>query len=290
MGQGPTFNKPQACVIIDDPLLRENYGFLNYRRLLDAMERYNFHSTIAFIPWNYERTDPEIARLFIEHPDRLSLCVHGCNHTKSEFGSADPRWLNFLAGLALQRMNRHQELSGIPFDKVMIFPQGDFSTESMAALAANGYLAAVNHIHMIPDSVSISSPAILEFGIPLLVRRDIDRIEDLKSDLSSGRPALIMLHHNSFRYKYDKVGEAIEEINRIGNIQWGGLSNIVENLFPDRAVTRKVPELDNKEGYDLRIFLRRHLCEFRDNYLSKSRILAYVVNRMHSKEKRLIDY
>jgi hypothetical protein len=67
-----------ANIIIDDPLLRENYGYLNYRKLLDLMDKHNFFSTIAFIPWNYKRTDKKIAALFKERPDRFSLCVHGC--------------------------------------------------------------------------------------------------------------------------------------------------------------------------------------------------------------------
>lgn len=53
-----------ACIIIDDPLLRENYGFLNYRKLLDLMDKHDFHTSIAFIPWNYNRTDKNLATLF----------------------------------------------------------------------------------------------------------------------------------------------------------------------------------------------------------------------------------
>ena len=46
-----------ANLTIDDPWLREPYGHLDYKDLLTEMERHNFHTTIAFIPWNYDRSE-----------------------------------------------------------------------------------------------------------------------------------------------------------------------------------------------------------------------------------------
>jgi len=43
-------NQHHATVVIDDPLLRKDYGFLNYERVLALMDEYNFHTSIAFIP------------------------------------------------------------------------------------------------------------------------------------------------------------------------------------------------------------------------------------------------
>src|SRR3954454_1345945 len=42
---------PRACFIIDDPLLTESYGFLNYRELVRSMEKIPFSASIAFIPY-----------------------------------------------------------------------------------------------------------------------------------------------------------------------------------------------------------------------------------------------
>ena len=42
--------RDQACLVVDDPLLRKNYGFLNYRRLARIMDEMRFTTSIAFIP------------------------------------------------------------------------------------------------------------------------------------------------------------------------------------------------------------------------------------------------
>ena len=133
-----------ARFIIDDPLLAEQYGFLDYRALLSSMHREGYGTSIAFIPWNYRRTSSHTASsLFGRRPD-LSICIHGCDHTNKEFESADPALLEWKAGLALERMERHQTRTGLPFERVMVFPQGRFSSDAMRALRAADYLAAVN--------------------------------------------------------------------------------------------------------------------------------------------------
>ncbi|PYL49299.1 MAG: hypothetical protein DMF40_02565 [Verrucomicrobia bacterium] len=78
-----------ACLTIDDPLLRPTYGFVDYRELLSFMRRYKFSTNIAFIPWNWRRSDSSVTRLFRENPEYYSISVHGCAHTQAEFGSDD---------------------------------------------------------------------------------------------------------------------------------------------------------------------------------------------------------
>ena len=53
-----------ACLIIDDPVLRPKYGCLDYKRLLKEMKIHNFFTEIAFIPYNYRKSDAETVRLF----------------------------------------------------------------------------------------------------------------------------------------------------------------------------------------------------------------------------------
>jgi len=62
---------------VDDAWLREPYGYLQYSDLLQEMRRHNFHTTIAFIPWNYDRSEPDVISLFRANSDRLSICIHG---------------------------------------------------------------------------------------------------------------------------------------------------------------------------------------------------------------------
>src|SRR5260370_11516087 len=52
-----TTQETSACLIIDDPLLKPRYGFLAFRELLQLMNKQTFATTIAFIPWNWRRTN-----------------------------------------------------------------------------------------------------------------------------------------------------------------------------------------------------------------------------------------
>ncbi len=101
---------PSACLIVDDPLLKPRYGALDYRKHLAVMDSRKFTTSIAFIPWNHRRTDRRVADLFRSRPDAFSLCIHGCDHTRAEFGDADAAVLRQRASLALERMRSHRAL------------------------------------------------------------------------------------------------------------------------------------------------------------------------------------
>jgi hypothetical protein len=115
------------------------------------MDADEFAATIAFIPWNHRRSEPETVDLFRNRPDRLSLCVHGTDHTGGEFKAGDETTLRRKAKTALARMVEHQAMTGLRYDPVMIFPQGGFCKAASRALSAEGYLAAINTSVMASD-------------------------------------------------------------------------------------------------------------------------------------------
>ena len=157
-----------ACIIIDDPLLHSNYGYLNYRKIISLMEKYNFFTTIAFIPWNYNNTDKQTADLFLKNKDKLSICVHGCDHTREEYSSNDITHLNNITKIATFRMMEHEKKTGISFDKGMVFPQGSFSNQAMDSLKENGYWAAINTS---PISINLNDDLELKDGLCLYIAR-----------------------------------------------------------------------------------------------------------------------
>jgi len=263
-----------ASLIIDDPLLRENYGFLNYRTLLDLMDKHNFHTTIAFIPANYNRTDKKIAALFRERSDRFSLCVHGCDHVKGEFGRKDINYLAGLIKLATARMIEHEKRTGIPFDRVMVFPQGVFSNEALEALKMNNYSAAVNTEAM-PSTGCRSS------DFPFFLRYKLaEGVMDRKE------PTLIVLHHDDFKNGYRNLTDFIDSLNRSRNIKWDSVGNVVRHFVSSSAVDETLPNLDltglKFHGYKVtfKIWGRRYASELRDNYISKNDFLLICVNKM----------
>lgn len=238
--------KAQACLIVDDPLLSKKYGYLNYRHLIEVMDSCNFTTSIGFIPWNFKRTSRDIAALFSERSDRLSLCVHGCDHTKREFGSLDDEGLNHMIRTATSRMKQHRAITGLAFDKIMVFPQGIFSTHAMRMLKCNGYLAAVNSEAFPADfngSVRIGSflePAVMTFsGFPLFLRRYPHQLAEMALDLFWGRPVLLLAHHDFFKDRCAHVADAVRKLNALNaDIEWDNLGNIIRTSY----LSRKEPE------------------------------------------------
>jgi hypothetical protein len=239
-------NQHHATLIIDDPLLRKDYGFLNYERLLALTDEYNFHTSIAFIPFNYRRNSPGITRMFRERPDRLSICFHGNDHTAAEFASKDSGLLNAMLTVAESRMDAHQKETGIQCDHVMVFPQGNFSREAMAALKAHHFCAAVNSgPYPRGETFGLSlldfmEPAVLRYGgFPLFLRKYPREIEsqDIAFNLFFGKPVLIVEHHEIFKDP-QSITQLVSRINALApDIRWSNLEAAVENSYLRRWTT-----------------------------------------------------
>jgi hypothetical protein len=234
-----------ASVIIDDPLLQETYGFLNFKSLHRLAERYNFHAAIAFIPHNFRKSSPNIVRLFLENPARLSICYHGNDHTQAEFASTDREFLNLLLCVASRRMALHQKRTGLVCDPVMVFPQGNFSAEAMEVLRKHNFYAAVNTVpHPAHDPTTLTlgelaQPAVLRYGgFPLFLRSSVEKIrtEDIAFNVFFGRPVLIVEHHQDFAHE-ERLIALVEEINSTApGIQWSNLATVTsQSMLRRRA-------------------------------------------------------
>jgi hypothetical protein len=233
-------NLHHATLIIDDPLLRKDYGFLNYEGLLALMDKYDFHTSIAFIPFNYRRNSPGITRMFRERPDRLSICFHGNDHTAAEFASRNAGLLNGMLTVAEERMDVHEKKTRIHCDHVMVFPQGNFSRDAMAALKAHNFSAAVNSDPCPRGENSGFSllefiePAVLKYGgFPLFLRkypREIE-LQDIAFNLFFGKPVLIVEHHEIFKDPESLI-QLVSRINAFApEIRWSNVQTAVENSY-----------------------------------------------------------
>jgi hypothetical protein len=235
-----------ATMIIDDPLLRPNYGFLNYESLLRLSTEHNFHAATAFIPHNYQRNSKRILRLFRDNASYLSLCYHGNDHTRSEFASRDTDFLNSALAIAEERMKLHYQATGLRCDRVMVFPGSDFSEEAMQVLKSRNFYAAVSSAwHPLgqpsqPLLREICQPAVLRFGgFPLFGRnaaRDI-RSQDVAFNLFFGKPILTGEHHDTFKDPQSLV-PAVHRINAVSpGIRWSNLETAVSRSFLRRRAT-----------------------------------------------------
>jgi hypothetical protein len=272
------------------------YGFLNYEDLIDAFRGERFWASVAFIPWNRRRTRPVTGDLVKAGSSRLSLFVHGCDHTSAEFGSSSVDHLENLVRLGTSRMTEHREITGIDFDKVMIFPQAIFSQAAMTALEKNNYMAAVNSGLTPPGAGELKirdliQPAVTVYGFPLFHRRVATRLEDFALDLFLGQPAIIEAHHDDFRKGYGYLRDFVSRMNALDDIRWDRVGEVVQRASWVRktaegvavmACTRGRSDIPVQPGVEpgpvtrVRVWLRRHLSEFRDNYVSRSLVLARV--------------
>lgn len=284
---------PLACLIIDDPSLRRRYGFLDYNEVANLLRKEQLALTIAFIPWNYRKSVQQVIDLFLNNQENLSICVHGCDHTAGEFGTASERVLSEKIGLARKRMDEHKERFGLPYDNVMIFPQGIFSEESMEALKKHGFLATVNSSLLASNYQSgltirdLISPATCHYGLPLFLRRYPKRIEDFAYDLFFGRPALIVQHNIDFVEGWNQILSFINSLKRLEpNLQWLPLGRLVEEILGiNQCLTFSDKCLEHPLNCDFRTYLksalRRNLCDIRDNVFLKSQLLRSIIKRCH---------
>ena len=251
-----SWNTPElsACLVLDDPLLRARYGFVRYRDLLALMKEVQFSTSIAFIPWNWRRSDPKVVQLFKDNPQYFSLCVHGSDHTSGEFAISDRVQLRGIASEAVRRMSLHQRRTGLEYDRVMVFPQGIFSKEAILELKHAGFDAVVNtEVHSNPPAeqkLKISDVwdvAVMAYSdFPIYSRRyPTDGIENFAFDLVLGKPCLVVIHHDFCRDGYARLVEFIRQMNAIKTPpSWRRLGDVVRRGYRQKQISPDSVEIE----------------------------------------------
>ena len=231
----------RGCLIVDDPPLKPRYGFLQFGKALELMDSHDFTMSIAFIPWNWRRTDPKTVRMFQRRADRLSLCIHGCDHTAGEFAARSSATLNRKIKTATQRMQELSQATSLQHDQIMVFPQGAFSPEVGRALKLNGFVAAVNtevapsggarNDTLVSNLWSIANMAYGSF--PIFTRRYLTHgVENFAFDALLGKPCLMVAHHEVFKAGACELMEFIGKLNSLNwNLKWRSLGNVISHSF-----------------------------------------------------------
>jgi len=262
-----------ANLTIDDPWLVEPYGNVSYKALFKEMKKMNFHTTIAFIPWNYDKNKPEVISLFHNNPDRFSICIHGNNHDHYEFYKYKTEPGDFWPAKplnvqednikqALARMEKFRSLTGLSYDKVMIFPHGISPAETLGLLKKYNFLATVN-----ANNVPIGSnkPTDLLFQLrnvtarfenfPSLKRYAANRSEfNIALDLFLDNPVLFYVHQDFFHKGSDAFNKTARIVNNIQpDVKWRSLRYIAQHLYLEK--------LRDDGNYDLLAFTSNFIIE-----------------------------
>jgi hypothetical protein len=269
-----------ANLTIDDAWLREPYGHLNYRGLLEEMEKHNFHTTIAFIPWNYDRSEPDVASLVRGHPERFSICVHGNNHDHKEFADFQTKSLSVqIAALreSLSRMDKFQTLTGIPYDEVMVFPHSIGSERILEALKTYNFLATVNALNVPFDifrppafALALRSVVLSWGDFPSITRypaaaQHPEVLIAINEFLDN--PLLFYTHQDFFVNGISAFDAKADQVNRFEpDTRWRSLGDIVRHLYVvrlrddsnyDVLAFSSSLSLDNISGHDAIFYVRK---------------------------------
>jgi hypothetical protein len=234
-----------ANLTIDDPWLREPYGHVSYSGLLRQMEAHNFHTTIAFIPWNYDRSQPGVISLFRHHPERFSIAVHGDNHDHKEFTNYGSKPLEGqVSGMvqSLARMEKFKELTGLSYDRVMVFPHSIAPLQTVSALGTHGYLATVNESNIPQNEKTPTSksfwlrPITLSYGgVPSISRQSISvpiTPAYIAVNAYLDNPLLFYGHTQDFAGGITSFNQIADAINKIQpDTEWRSLGDLVEHFY-----------------------------------------------------------
>ena len=250
-----------ANLTIDDAWLTEPYGNLNYAGLLQEMQKANFHTTIAFVPWNFDRSQPGVVSLFKKHPDRYSICVHGDNHDHQEFYDYTTNPLvDQVAAIkqAIARMERFKALTGIPYDRVMSWPHEVVPpVPTLAALKEYNFLADVN-ADVVP--LGLKRPDDPQFALRsgstlfadfLTIKRLPASVRSAHSQIAVdsflGNPILFYAHQDFFAADNGAFDDTARLVNRIQpETIWTSLGEVARHFY---LLRRR-----DDENYDVKAF------------------------------------
>jgi hypothetical protein len=218
------------------------------------MERHRFSTTIAFIPWNWRRSDPEVVTLFKQNPGKYSLSIHGCDHTGAEFGSHDRGRLRSKTRQATDRMSGHESKTGLRHERVMIFPQGVFSEAAIGVLKHSNFTAAVNTevVGTAPQSTKVRIADVWDVAVmgyssfPIFTRRYPSQgVENFAFDIVLGKPCIVVIHHDFCRDRYAHLLDFVERLNALKcQLTWRSLGDVVRRSYRQREVSPGVWEIE----------------------------------------------
>jgi hypothetical protein len=310
-----------ANLSIDDPYLVEPYGHFSYADLLQEMRKSRFHTTIGFIPWNYNRSQNEAVEIVKYNQDKYSLSIHGNDHGLKEFHKTGVEENNEIIAIALARMETFSRMTGIPYDKVMIFPRSIGSSDTIRLLNKYNFLGSANGEN-IPSDVNsntrethFETESLYYVGdFPIIDRHAPRALSDFEIALAMflGLPVLFEAHHYDFQTGINWFNRTAELTNKIcPDVKWVSLGRVFQNLYTKKKIDDRnwdvkmfssnitIENTDSKtinyhikKAHDLSIPIRRITVEGRDYTFEKPSKELMIIVTVPPRESRevLIEY
>ena len=227
----------RAAFLFDDPNLRwRSYGYIDYTRLVRHADEHGYHAAMAMIPLDAGRPHMPTVDLFRRRADRLSLIVHGNDHTKGELlATDDDATAQTIAAQAMRRIQRFEQRAGLRVDRVMAPPHGLCSQPMTRALGAVGF-DALTAIHPLPWTETPPADPLLagwraaDFvaGCPVVPRIPLgSSAADIGLRAFLDHPLVVYGHHEDVAGGLDALAETAAIVNRLGDVRWTSVGEIV---------------------------------------------------------------
>lgn len=227
---------PRAAFLFDDPNLRwRTYGFIDYAKLLRDAELHGYHASMAMVPLDNRFAHAGTIDLFRRHPDRLSLVLHGNDHSSREL--LRPRSAASALALAAQALRRAEGFEAryeLGIDRVMTPPHGMCSEAVAAALAAVGFdgLCAIHPLPWAerpPASRPLAGwdPAEFAAGCAVVPRLHLGSTDaDIALRAFLDQPLVFYGHHEDLAAGLEPLGAIAARVERMGGARWCSLGEI----------------------------------------------------------------
>jgi hypothetical protein len=244
--RGESWETPpvRACLMFDDPNLHwPTYGFIDLRKLAVHARENNYHVSCAMVPFDGWLVNSRASALFKEHAARLSLCMHGNDHTHTELGAAlDAAGFTRMLAQALRRIDNFENKSGVPVSRVMVPPYGAFRENAADPMLNLGYEAVcVSRASLTSWNkgrtwAATFGHSVAEFvgeGLPVIPRQVMAPGHEGTYRLAAflGQPIIPHGHHQDCANGFDLLANVANSINRLGQVAWMDMASLSRSNY-----------------------------------------------------------
>jgi hypothetical protein len=235
----------RASFLMDDPNLHSlRYGYIDFERLAKDGASTGFHLSVATIPLDGWFVSERAAHIFKTHPDRLSLLIHGNNHSRRELadGRGQKRRLEMIAQ-ALRRVRRFEARWGISVASVMTAPHGECSEEvawDMTRLGLESLCITrpFPWLDRPPSGMPLAGwfPADSSTPMPVIERLPLSRRpEEIPLRAFLGQPIVLYGHHWDVGLQPGLLAGWAEHVARLHEVSWAPMGAISRGLVSWRS-------------------------------------------------------
>jgi hypothetical protein len=241
-------NGSRACFMFDDPNLHwRTWGFLDYQRLVEHADKFNYHVSMATVPADMWFAHRPTADLFRRRGDRLSLLVHGVLHTHAELQRPmeESQRRRHLAW-GLERVKAYESRHHVRVSRVMAPPHHACSSEAAQLMLEAGLEAGCvswtalmrwnPHIQWKPE-FGLGQAEFLGQGFPVIPRfnfADQDKARALIAHLFH-QPIVMIGHHYDVAESLDVLADWSRWVAEFGGVEWTDL----ETMARSNCLTRR---------------------------------------------------